>query len=71
MVVDSINAATVVSGTKRVAQYLVDTTLSRAKKSNVGALFTITVSVLKPLVDNGLSNLALINMSFSLSFFGL
>lgn len=32
MVVDSINAATVVSATKRVAQYLVDTTLSRAKK---------------------------------------
>lgn len=71
MVVDSINAVTVVSATKRVAQYLVDTTLSRAKKSNVGAVFTKTVSVSKPLSDNGLSNLALITMSFSLSFFGV
>lgn len=71
VVVDSINA--VVSATKPVAQYLVDTTLSRAKKSNVGAVFTKTASgqVSKPLSDNGLlSNLALITVSFSLSSFG-
>lgn len=71
VVVDSINA--VVSATKRVAQYLVDTTLSRAKKSNVGAVFTKTASgqVSKPLSDNGLFNLALTTVSFSLSSFGL